>query len=114
MDIKREKTKHPNQPTKIHNTTEKAVTYRLIREFQRVPITADNKQNFFVFWVVQWQGYETADGRIVTPEPQFEKRRIYVCKSGDIRTHKICGLSPEDLAWFARNYKEIMEALQQA
>lgn len=97
--IKRQKSKHPNQ-----RKSPDTITYRVIKEFKRVPITGPtNNGNFYVLWVVHWANASS---------PVFEKRRIYVRKDGITKTYKLAGLNYEDYSWLTENWTAVVEALQ--
>jgi hypothetical protein len=96
--IKRQKSKHPNQ-----RKSPDTITYRVIKEFKRVPITGKtNNGNFYVLWCVHWCNSET---------PVFEKRRLYVRKDGVTRVYKLAGLNYEDYSWLTQNWTAVVEAL---
>ena len=99
--MKRNK-KHPTQPDDI-NATKRPVTYRLIREFKRTPLSEFNTANQVVIWVVQWCQQE---------RPVLERRRLYVRKDGVVRTYQLMGFTLEDLQFVLAHGQEIADALQ--
>lgn len=98
MKIKRKPTPHPTQ-----TKTPEVITYRVLKEFRRDKLTYNAKQNWVVYWVVQWSN-QTA--------PVFEKRRIYVLKNGTIRTYKVMGLTQDDIQWMYEYLDDIADAVQ--
>jgi len=107
--IKRGKTQHPNQPDKIHKDKRNEVTYRLIKEFKRVPVQSMGNGNYYAYWLVQWSSNQSQGGTAIPSPVVLEKRRIYIRKDGTIRTSKLAGWTREDLAYLATIWGEIQQ-----
>lgn len=110
-EIKRNKPQHQTQPVSFRKKKGE-ITYRLIREFKRVPLNDGNRHNYIVFWVVQWNGQELKDGTFSQPPIVFEKRKIYIRSDGKIITYKLLGWTAEDFVWLRNNWNEVCEAVQ--
>ena len=84
MPVKRKE----GRPTQRKLTS--PISYRLIREYKRIPVSESNPRNCHIFWVVQWS-HQT--------KPQFEKRRVYLSTKGEIKPYKLSGITQEDLEY---------------
>jgi len=111
-NLKHQLPKHPSQPIKIIKGKGE-VSYRLVKEFKRVPLNKDNLKNMLVYWVVVWSSNQTTGGATIVSKPVFEKRRIYVRDDGSIRTYKQVGLNYDDLFYVIENREQIAKALME-